>query len=128
MANLKGMDGIELQSKIQLDYNKGLYWQLLNANLQWGEYMQFINEPKHLVNPYRDIILFDNWFLEMFTRTPWYFIPIAYIYTIWYHLNLSPMTWDMTLLFVFVGLFQWTFLEYFLHRWFFHGEESWLPN
>lgn len=26
IANLKGMDGIELQSKITLDYNKGIYW------------------------------------------------------------------------------------------------------
>jgi len=66
--------------------------------------MLFINEPKHLVNPYRDIILFDNPFLELFTRTPWYFIPFAYAYTFYYHLSLSELAWEWTLGFVILGV------------------------
>ena len=59
-------------------------------NLTWDEYVQFINEPKHLVNPVRDIKLFDNPFLEIFTSTPWYLIPICYFppiaYCLWIQL------------------------------------------
>jgi len=73
-----GLDGFDLQSKIKLDYSKGLYKQMLAANLTWDDYIQFINEPKHLVNPVRDIILFDNSFFEFFTMTPWYAIPLAW--------------------------------------------------
>jgi 4-hydroxysphinganine ceramide fatty acyl 2-hydroxylase len=90
--------------------------------------MLFINEPKHLVNPVRDIILFDNPFLEMFTRTPWYLIPLAYVPTIYYHLSLSNIEWEWTVVLLLGGILFWTFLEYFLHRWFFHSEDAWLPN
>jgi 4-hydroxysphinganine ceramide fatty acyl 2-hydroxylase len=27
-----------------------------------------------------------------------------------------------------VGIFFWTFLEYLMHRFLFHGEDYWLPN
>ena len=60
-SNIKGLDGTILESKIKLDYSKGLFWQMLTLkDLTWDTYLQFINEPKHLVNPVRDIRLFDN--------------------------------------------------------------------
>jgi hypothetical protein len=34
-----GLDGFDLQCKIKLDYSKGLYKQLLEANLQWDDYI-----------------------------------------------------------------------------------------
>jgi hypothetical protein len=58
---------------------------MIDANLSWDEYITFINEPKHLVNPIRDIKIFDSWYLEMFTRTPWYFIPLAFIVPYLHH-------------------------------------------
>lgn len=73
-----GMDGVVLQCKLKMDYSKGLYKQMLDANLTWDDYIQFINEPKHLVNPVRDIKLFENKFMELFTMTPWYAIPLAW--------------------------------------------------
>lgn len=82
--NPKGLDGFDLQSKLKLDYSKGLYKQLLEANLTWDDYIQFINEPKHMVNPVRDIILFDNKFFEFFSMTPWYGILLAWIPLITY--------------------------------------------
>ncbi len=78
--NIKGLDGTILESKIKLDYSKGLFWQLLTLEgLNWDDYIQFINEPKHLVNPVREIRLFDNPILEYGVCTPWYYIPIAYL-------------------------------------------------
>ena len=75
----KGLDGFDLQSKLKFDYSKGLYKQMLDANLKWDDYIQFINEPKHLVNPVRDIKIFNNKFMELFTMTPWYAIPLGWL-------------------------------------------------
>lgn len=33
------------------------------------EYVQYIVEPKHMINPVCDIILFDSPFFEFFTKT-----------------------------------------------------------
>ena len=43
------------------------------------EYVRYVAEPKHLINPVRDIIMFDHWWLEMLTKTPWYHIPLFWI-------------------------------------------------
>jgi hypothetical protein len=48
------------------------------AGLKWDDYIQFINEPKHLVNPIRDVIVFDNKYMELITKTPWWLIILAY--------------------------------------------------
>ncbi len=32
--------------------------------IHFQEYCEYINEPKQLLNPIRDIIFFDNWILE----------------------------------------------------------------
>lgn len=53
-------------------------------DITWDEYISFINEPKHMVNPIRDIILFDNPFLEILTKAPWYAIPIGWAPVIFY--------------------------------------------
>jgi hypothetical protein len=58
-------------------------------DLNWDNYIQFINEPKHLVNPVRGIRIFDSQFLEIVTSTPWYLIPIAYFPPIAYLYYLS---------------------------------------
>jgi 4-hydroxysphinganine ceramide fatty acyl 2-hydroxylase len=123
------MDGYLLKSKIQLDYTKAIYPQMLNANLQWDDYILFINEPKHLVNPIRDIRLFDSDILEFFTMTPWYFIPCFWSPFVIYHTFFeNPLPLQMTALVFFLGMLGWTFTEYILHRFLFHSEDYWLPN
>lgn len=72
------MDGGSLNSKIDFDYNKGLWWQIWNTDWTYEEYYDYINDPKVLVNPIRDLRLFDNDFCEMLTITPWWLIPLAY--------------------------------------------------
>lgn len=129
---MKGLDGTVIESKIKLDYNKGLFWQMLEIcpKLSWDEYVQFINEPKHLVNPVRDIKLFDNPILEALTSTPWYLIPICYFpiiaYCFWRQIETLSLTSSFGC--VFLGMLWWTFAEYYLHRFVFHSEDYWLPN
>src|SRR5438067_9803437 len=101
---------------------------MLKANLQWDDYIQFINEPKHLVNPIRDIRLFDNGFMEFFTRTPWYAIPLAWIPMILYCYINSNNSFLVEVFLTLCGIFLWSLGEYLLHRFIFHSEDHWLPN
>lgn len=117
-----------MQSKLKFDYTKGLYKQLLDANLKWDDYIQFINEPKHLVNPSRDLILFENKFLEFFTMTPWYAIPLGWGPLIIYFYMQSECSHIANVILLLAGVFFWTFGEYTLHRFIFHSEDYWLPN
>jgi 4-hydroxysphinganine ceramide fatty acyl 2-hydroxylase len=127
-VNIKGVEGTKLECKLSFDYNRGLIWQLFNANLQWDEYLKFVNEPKHLINPIRSIFLFDNFILENLTRTPWYFIPLAWIGPIIYFILQSQMNILWTVLYVLYGCALWSIGEYMLHRFLFHSEDYWLPN
>lgn len=92
------------------------------------EYIEFINEPKHLVNPIRSLKIFNSNFLEAFTKTPWYAIPLGWTPAIIYYLNLSDNTFFAHILCFFLGIFFWTLSEYVLHRFIFHGEDYWLPE
>lgn len=89
----------------------------------WEEYVQYINEPKHLVNPVRNLYLFEFLPLELITMTPPWLIPLAYMPLMYYAYSnflLSPVVNFM--LFI-VGIFYWSFLEYNLHRFMFHSED-----
>lgn len=80
---------------------------MLDANLSWDDYITFINEPKHLVNPIRDIKVFDNWFLELFTKTPWWGIPIAFGPIFYYHYSKVEVDWLTFIAFIFIGTISW---------------------
>jgi len=67
-----------LNQRINFDYDRGLLIQIFEADFSFEEYVRYINEPKHLVNPIRDIRLFDNEFCESLSKAAWYVIPIAY--------------------------------------------------
>jgi 4-hydroxysphinganine ceramide fatty acyl 2-hydroxylase len=65
---------------LQVDYDKGIFNQLWNrTDYTREQYIQFINEPKHLINPVRDCRMFNPDFVEFFSKTPWYGIPLFYI-------------------------------------------------
>ena len=76
-----------------------------------------------MVNPVRDVRLFDNGFCEFFSKTPWYAIPLAYFPLIIYHLSLNGLGWELTIPLFLAGIFSWTWVEYMLHRFVFHGED-----
>ena len=90
--------------------------------------MNFVNEPKHIVNPVRDIILFENPILEAGTKTPWYGIPIAFSTLLYYYYIHANNEWLEFIALTALGIFMWTLEEYLLHRFVFHAEEYWLPN
>ena len=122
-----GLDGYKLSSESwQPDYSRSLLKQLWNTKITRDQYVRFIQEPKHLINPVRDVILFDHPFLEFFTKTPWYAIPIAWAPFITYYTYLSQVDLFSTIFWLFVGVINWSLLEYLIHRFVFHGEDYWL--
>ena len=122
----------KVNSRLDFDYTKTLYPQIHNANFTFEEYVTYINEPKHFVNPVRDLVLFDNWFLETVSQAPWYYIPTSYfpwmVYACYnmYYVNFSynPILMILTTC---LGILTWSWLEYVLHRFLFHGEDYWMP-
>jgi len=68
-----------MNERINFDYNKGLIYQIYSYPWTFDDYYRYINEPKHLINPIRDIVMFDTPFFEFFSRTPWYVVPIAWM-------------------------------------------------
>ena len=80
-----------------------------------------------MINP-PEAILFENNFLEMFTKTPWWAIPLIWTPLVFYFLYMAfqELILPMHLiigLYLF-GIFLWTFTEYILHRFVFHIDEK----
>jgi 4-hydroxysphinganine ceramide fatty acyl 2-hydroxylase len=90
-------------------------------------YTDYINEPKHLVNPVRDLKMFDLALFEFFSKTPWFVIPIAYAPFELFCIYNSIGTIQHSIMWFTIGMLFWTFAEYVLHRFLFHGEEYWMP-
>ncbi|MGC6492470.1 MAG: sterol desaturase family protein [Myxococcota bacterium] len=71
--------------------------------------------------------MFENDLFDLFSRTPWYFVPIIWgpVVTLlawWgYSAGVAPA---LLLGQALIGLFVWTFAEYWLHRTLFH----WIPD
>jgi 4-hydroxysphinganine ceramide fatty acyl 2-hydroxylase len=122
------MDGYELKGTWIPDYNKGILWQIWTSEITFEQYVEFVTEPKLLINPVRDVILFNTPFLEIFSKTSWYAIPIAWFPFIFYYLSLNESDFIGTIFYILFGVLLWTLLEYTIHRFCFHGEDKWLPR
>lgn len=72
--------------------------------------------------------LFDNAILEIFSKTPWYGIPLAWIPISIYFFSHNTLPLYEAIPLYFVGVFLWSLIEYLLHRFLFHAEEYWLPS
>ncbi len=86
-------------------------------------YTKFIHKPVNLTKPAR---FFESDFLEFFSRTPWYVIPTLWVPFSLFLVNMSHtegLSWLTAWCFFGLGVFIWTFLEYFLHRFIFHLDE-----
>lgn len=132
-----------------LDLSKPLLMQVWNA--PWGKeyYLQQVHNPRHLKDSAR---LFGPDFLEMFTRTKWYVVPIFWVPITVFLGYLSMLQfsdssivakdllqWPLQLHRVepsavgkfvpsyLLGCLIWTLLEYFLHRFLFHVDDH-LPD
>lgn len=121
----------ELNERLNFDYTKTLFEQVFNTTWTFNEYVTFINEPKHLINPIRDITIFENRFLEAISKCTSFeqmmsFIP-HWIWNIWgiYTFNQGYSPLYLVGMF-FIAALSWTFMEYTLHRFLFHCEDYWL--
>lgn len=71
--------------------------------------------------------MFENDFLDLFSRVHWSLVPIIYVPVTGFCLYsgyTAGLSWWATLLVGFAGFFAWTFAEYGLHRTLFH----WVPG
>ncbi|EGG23714.1 Fatty acid hydroxylase [Cavenderia fasciculata] len=106
----------ELQSRI--DVTKPMVPQL--EKLDGENYMRWIHSQTGL----KQIIIFNNSFLELFTRWPWWYIFVLWVPIITIKLYSSTQQSNSSYAFSFFifsfGLFSWSFFEYLLHRFVFH--------
>ena len=119
----------EVDYTYDIDLKKSILKQVW-TKMDKKVYLEFIHDPKHMINP-PEAILFGPAYLEIFTKNPWYIIPIVWIPVVLYYLHAAYTQLDisiMILVFLFIfGIFLWTFIEYILHRFLFHLDDD-LPD
>lgn len=111
-----------------VDPAKGTVYQVF-SKLNKEQYMKFINDPKHLTKPGDEHRMFQWDWIEVFSRTPWYYIGMFWgpvtLFKLWQSsFFCSPV--EMLIYFL-CGAFFWTFMEYTLHRFIFHME-TYMPD
>ena len=120
-----GLDSKSLESVMnKLDFSHGLLYQIWSKELTFDEYMAFIHDPKVLQ---RSVRLFDSDFCEAFTKTNWkaivvFWLPFVMLELYW-GWNLQRSFLLQVVLF-FLGWFAWSFIEYMIHRFIFHYQET----
>ena len=120
-----------VNTRLNFDYDKSLFSQIHNAEFTMEEYVTYINEPKHFVNPVKDLLLFDNWFLETISKSEYWYIIVAFIpYWIYSIYMMTQVNFSGNILQIIslgvVGVLSWTLMEYLFHRFIFHGEDYWM--
>lgn len=105
-----------------IDPSKPMLAQVYAAKFSKKHYLKHIHIPHHL--PYSAPI-FGSKFLEPFTKTYWWGIPLFWAPWISYTLLKSINLISPYLVFAsyIVGLLFWTFIEYSLHRFLFHMDD-----
>lgn len=104
-----------------LDLNKPLLPQLWNGGFSKEFYLQQVHRPRH----YRggeSAPLFGN-FLEPLSKTAWYVVPIIWLPLVTYGtvLGISGLgNVQGAVVYWIFGLFLWSLIEYFMHRFLFH--------
>ncbi|KAI8618764.1 hypothetical protein BC830DRAFT_1107410 [Chytriomyces sp. MP71] len=111
-----------------IDPTKPMLAQVWAGNYSKAFYVEQVHLPRQVKG---SAPIFGPWYLEMFSLTPWWVIPLVYIpitiYNVYYgvaHLG-SPV--ETVPVFFVLGLLVWTFVEYSLHRFVFHLDEF-LPD
>jgi 4-hydroxysphinganine ceramide fatty acyl 2-hydroxylase len=109
-----------------IDLKRPILSQVWNGNYSKKFYLHQVHIPRHVKD---SAPIFGNKYLEIFTKTPWYVIPMVYIPLISIFVNIAlnkVSTFTFTLCYL-LGILNWTSIEYFVHRYFFHIE-SLLPD
>lgn len=110
-----------------VDWNQGL---VLQVHRYGYDYLKWVHSPVD-----KQLKLFSTQFLEFFSKTPWYFVPILWLPVIiaiafhsfsnldgsWTSFEDSLYLKILSLCALLVcGFCTWTLLEYILHRFLFH--------
>ncbi|WFC99468.1 4-hydroxysphinganine ceramide fatty acyl 2-hydroxylase [Malassezia yamatoensis] len=123
-----------------LDLDRPLIPQMWHARFTKEFYLEQVHIPRHRKDPAR---LMPYMFLEIFTLTPWYVVPMLWgpIAAAFFHVSatqfkeqladttLNATAWAYTYTFLCwsFGVFFWTILEYLFHRFLFHMDDM-LPR
>ncbi|KAF9108796.1 fatty acid alpha-hydroxylase [Mortierella sp. AM989] len=113
---------VDKKSKF-LDLNEPLLWQLWNSDYTKAFYLEQVHIPRHLSGSAR---IFGSPYLEFFTKTPWYMVPIFWFPVILYFFYMgreTGLTSDQSGTYFLVGMFVWTLAEYVIHRFLFHLDD-----
>jgi 4-hydroxysphinganine ceramide fatty acyl 2-hydroxylase len=114
-----------------LNLKKPLIPQMLSKSFTKEFYLEQVHKPRYLSG---SACFFSQPYLEMFTRTPWWVVPLFWTPIVAVHLfeaakdfTGSAFMHSALFLLVAAGIFAWTLLEYGFHRFLFHMEAA-LPN
>lgn len=121
----------DYQKNAFLDLDRPLIMQVWNSNWSKDYYLQQVHQPRHLPQPAQ---LFGPWYLELFTRTSWYVVPaiwgpitLGFLYKSYTGQITDGSSTSMATAVTFAcysfGVFFWTFIEYFMHRFLFHIDD-----
>ncbi len=90
-----------------------------------NHYMKWVHSPVNM-----QMRLFNSEFLEFFSKTSWYIVPLFWLPVIFILIchsldNLENIAFEnsthiLLVLLLLVGVFIWTLVEYVLHRFLFH--------
>ncbi|KAF9971231.1 fatty acid alpha-hydroxylase [Actinomortierella ambigua] len=124
MAEYLKPTDLAADKKIQfLDLSQPLLWQLWKANYSKAFYLEQVHIPRHLSGPAR---IFGSPFLEVFTKTPWWVIPLLWVpvitFNAWRSLE-AGLSKEMLAPWMVFGIFLWTLAEYMIHRFLFHIDQ-----
>ncbi|KIN04296.1 hypothetical protein OIDMADRAFT_26910 [Oidiodendron maius Zn] len=111
-----------------LDLNKPLLMQMWFGGFSKEFYLEQVHRPRHYKGG-ESAPLFGN-FLEPLSKTPWWVIPTIWLPPVTYGTYIAREGCSSVLeeaAYWFLGLFLWTLVEYFLHRFLFHLDKF-LPD
>lgn len=103
-----------------LNLDEPLVWQMWNLKISKEEYLKQVHIPRHLN---RSAQFFASPFLEIFTMTPWWVIPLVWLpisYYLFMSAELDPKYSHLAGALWLLGTVIWTLLEYTFHRFLFH--------
>ncbi|KAF9115806.1 fatty acid alpha-hydroxylase [Mortierella sp. AM989] len=122
-SHLRPTDLVADKKKKFLDLTQPLLWQLWNSDFSKAFYLEQVHIPRHLSGSAR---IFGSPYLEFFTKTPWYIIPIFWLPVVTYNiiqsLNLGLDVDKVATYFLF-GVVLWSLAEYVIHRFLFHLDD-----
>lgn len=105
-----------------IDTSKPMLSQVWSGNFSKEFYLKQVHVPRHTKG---SPLIFGSPYLEVFSKTPWWVIPIFWTPIISYCLmkSMDQNSALFTAVLFVLGVFSWTFIEYSLHRFLFHLDD-----